>query len=178
MNTFIFLQSLTYSYNQIRDIYTIFDKCNVNEDNVRILLSALIKKGFVGRIKRGQYEITSDGTKYLELISRQLNTEDMIRYTDIIKNTEKEMDALVRSFQLKEEEYLKRPIIMKYIKNGNLIDDIKTELKGYPYFYSIEDDKLWIHVFNCDKLFPPASILYQSDIILLVDKEPLIFRDL
>lgn len=172
---FILLQTLNCGFDNIRDIYNIFEECITKDyDFVLPILHLFVKKKYVNKITRGRYEITEEGIQYLNYC--KYHVKDI--YTDIIKNTKKEIDIMVEHFVKLKEEYDKHPIQIKYFRDGKLIDKVTNELKYYTYFYGREDDKLRIDVFGCNEIFAPPSILCNDDILLTVCKDQLHFEDL
>jgi len=172
---FILLQTLNCGFDNIQDIYKIFEECISKDYNfVLPILHSFVKMKYINKIQRGKYKITEKGIKYLNYCKDHI--KDI--YTDIIKNTRKEVDIMVEHFTKLREEYDARPITLKYFKNGDLIDDIKNELQDYMCFYCQEDNKLKIDVFGCNKIFAPPSILCGDDILLTINNERLHFEDL
>ena|SRR5438445_13770831 len=87
---YIFLKSLQYGYDHINAIYNIFEQCvkhhylnkKYKDDFIiRQLLYYLLNHKYVYRIKRGFYNITSEGLTYLETLKPSHHYDDTIKAT-------------------------------------------------------------------------------------------------
>jgi hypothetical protein len=167
---YIFLKSLECGYDHIRDIDTIFEKCVIKHQlnkkymdfhYVRDILYWLLDRCYIVKVKRGFYNITPKGSTYLN----QLN---ITIYDDTIASTVKQLDALAQSLAeqlLKQKEFDKiHPIKCKYFKSdGQLIDSLQNELKGYRYMFYATETHLKIFTFKpiqikCDSLLSLPDI--------------------
>ena len=179
----ILLQSLELGFDNLTDLNAIFDNCikydpipfkklttikdsRYKEDIIFKLLFKLINNDYAYKVKRGRYNITEKGSLHLNELNTGLS---LIDYQTIIKNTVKEVDALVKSLteqiQKREEEDMTHPIKSKYLqKNGQL----KEELSAFfncGCLFSVTDEALYIFTMKPIDVVP-GTILCQPDIIV------------
>lgn len=189
----IILKSLELGFDHYRDIKTIVEKCNeyqnfdnlitkqnennynfmYNHDKIVSVLYQCIKNNLIIKPNRGIYHIKDDGLQWL-----YQSTYNIEIYIEMIKNTEKEHEIMREHFRKVVEEANTHPIRKKYYINGKLIPEILNELKGCNILHNIDNDKLYLYVFRFTKKLAPASYLYQDDIVLSLNEDDIVFRDL
>lgn len=144
--TYIFLYSLQQGYDHIEDIRSIFEACvkyhKLNKKYkecyyTNTLLHQLLDKNYIDRRQRGFYNITYEGSKYLNTL------QPLEKYHDTITSTVKQLDSLVQSL-VKNMNTVKSDIETKYFTSDfHLIDELNSEL-NCKYIAYISDNKLKI----------------------------------
>ena len=151
---YILLQSLAFDFTHLEDIDNIFESTiNLTRRNtIRKILIKLVDKEFVKRIHRSKYEITDLGLKHLNGIKLKYKNYSLL-YDTTIKNTEKEIDLIVKGMmeememnKLATEKIIKSCTIRSKFLNldETLNDDYQNELNKYyrgNYLLKVREEK-------------------------------------